>query len=141
MVTGGEWLVTAPNNAAVRFHTLLFGAMRGTYRGSWPTLAESRLALQHGISISLADRLAVTITIQGYVFILDDHGRRLAEDIARWTSVCEEEGCVRGAITKSGNLVLEFVDVADDRRSILIPIGKQPPYNGRPLGMYLDWHR
>ncbi len=141
MVVGGEWLVTAPHNAAVRFHTFLFGPMRGTYQGSWPTLAESRLALQNGVSIPLVDRLAGKITVQGNVFFLDDRGRGLTEDLARWISVCEEDECVRGAVTNSGNLVFEFFDVAEERRSILVPIGNQPPYNGRPLGMYLNRNR
>jgi hypothetical protein len=43
-VTGGEWVVQLPYNAAVLMLTVFFGPMPGTYRGPYPQQGRSSLA-------------------------------------------------------------------------------------------------
>lgn len=47
----GEQLLTIPNNLAIRGFTLLFGRMRGTYGGPYPSIKEAQEALKSGILV------------------------------------------------------------------------------------------
>jgi hypothetical protein len=135
LVSGGEWMVTAPNNFAVYLNTKLFGFMRGTYTGPWPSADESRAALQHGQPVSPQDLAAGQITIGSRHFELDASARTLAQAVEH-LDACGEEGCITGAVSVDGCLVLGFSDFETDAPKIIVPIGCTAPALGQPLGWY-----
>jgi hypothetical protein len=135
MVSGGEWLVTAPNNLAVSLNTRLFGFMRGSYTGPWPSAAEARATLQHGQPVSPEDLAAGQITIGTRHFELDHSARHLAQAATR-LDACGEDGCITGGISAEGCLVLGFSDFDTETPKIIVPIGCTAPALGKPLGWY-----
>ena len=135
VVSGGEWLVIAPNNFAVYLHTKVFGYMRGTYAGPWPTAEEARSALQRGHPVAPHDLAARLVTINGRAFVLDESARGLANNIDR-LGACADDGCITGAVSTGGSLVLGFSDLAGEELKVIVPIGNTDPYKGHPLGWY-----
>ena len=135
LVSGGEWLVTAPNNFGIYIHTKAFGYMRGTYRGPWPTVEEARSALLHGQPVAPRDLAAGAVTIDGRTFKLDASARNLAQDLTKH-DVCADDGCITGAVSTGGSLVLGFSDFEGKDLAAIVPIGDAGPYQGHPLGWY-----
>ena len=135
MVSGGEWLVTAPNNFAVYLHTKVFGYMRGTYAGAWPTAEQARSALLHGRPVTPRDLAAGFVTIDGRSFVLDEAARGLADAIDR-LGACADDGCVAGAVSTGGSLMLGFSDLEGKDLAVIVPMGNTDPYQGHPMGWY-----
>lgn len=78
LVNGGEILTLVPHNTAVRLMSAVFGRMRGTYDGPYPTRDEAQAALAHAGPVPLEDLLRDVVLIDGEEIHLDRHvGRDL----------------------------------------------------------------
>ncbi|MHC4717403.1 MAG: hypothetical protein ACYS5V_10570 [Planctomycetota bacterium] len=71
LVTGGEFLWSLPHNAGVRLMAALFGPMRGSYDGPYPTREEAVTALGAADPVPLEDLLKDTVRIGGDEIRLD----------------------------------------------------------------------
>lgn len=79
-VSGNEWVFILPNNLTVTALSATLGPMAGSYRGSYPTEAEAKQAIQNGTEISEKDLHAGFFAINGHNVKLDKGvGDRLLE--------------------------------------------------------------
>lgn len=103
-VTGTEFLTHTPNNIAVRIMVRVFGPMRGTYHGPYPTREETREVLR-------GSEVIVTARALGYARSPGGLTGDCAQ-LARQFPPTEREPAARCAIFERSTVVLGHRDYA-----------------------------
>lgn len=81
-VSGNEWIFIVPNNMTVKALCATLGPMPGSYRGTYPTEMEAKLAIQNGTEISEDELRDGFLAIEGHNLKLDAGvGARLLDQL------------------------------------------------------------
>lgn len=80
IVMGNEWVIQIPYNSAVSAMVRIFGLMRGTYSGPYPSHSEAKAALDRAMTVDAKELRADVIAIGPERIRLDEGvGSRLLE--------------------------------------------------------------
>lgn len=137
IVTGGEWVLQAPNNLTLRALRLLLGSMPGAYDGPYPDDHDVNQALASGTELTWSSLRGESIAVAGRNFRLQPGvGSRLAETY----EAISDEVCCRPlvAVWEDRVLLVQLKSPLDDIDSanplrVLIDgaTGKVIAYQGR----------
>ncbi|PQO25772.1 hypothetical protein C5Y96_23470 [Blastopirellula marina] len=144
-VSGNEWVFILPNNMTVTALSVTLGPMAGSYRGSYPTEAEAKQAIQTGNEVAEKDLRAGFFAIDGYNVKLDEGvGSRLLERLHYDFIYKEPKPPITAAIYDQDCFILR-IPVAQnwDTKNPSAAIALISSEKGRPFAFYAegDYHQ
>jgi hypothetical protein len=139
---GFEEFASEPHNFALVAFSKIFGPMRGTYRGPFPSRTEALTLIEKaGRPVDPQALDSGRIEFGGQTFLIDDRLRKRIEDAQRF-SECPEYRCVTAALTPDAGLVVGIGSAAQDAADkwhygiMVYPIAVEQPLMGRTLTEY-----